>query len=271
MVVARDAWERGGAYENFMGRWSRQASRAFLSWLDADAGGRWLDVGCGTGALTATAIEVANPSEIVGVDPSEGFIETARARIDDPRARFEPGDASGLRFADAQFDVVVGGLMLNFVPVPGTAAAEMARVAAPGGVVAAYVWDYAEGMAMLRHFWEAAVALDPEAETLDEGRRFPWCRPEPLRSLWAASLTDVSVRPIDVIMAFRDFDDYWTPFLGGQGPASAYVMALPDDHRSELRALLRDRLRAEADGSIVLAARAWAVRGTPGVRPTRPA
>ena len=169
MAVARDAWERGDAYENFMGRWSRRASQAFLSWLDADAGGRWLDVGCGTGALTESAIVVASPSEIVGVDPSVGFVETARARVDDPRARFEVGDATRLRFTDGRFVVVVGGLMLNFVPLPRAAVAEMARVAAPGGVVAAYVWDYTEGMAMLRHFWDAAVAVDPAAEVHDEG------------------------------------------------------------------------------------------------------
>jgi SAM-dependent methyltransferase len=261
MVVARDAWERGDAYENFMGRWSRQVGRAFLSWLAAEGGGRWLDVGCGTGALTLTAIEVARPSEIVGVDPSEGFLDAARARVDDPRARFEQGDASRLRFADARFDVVVGGLMLNFVPLPGAAVAEMTRVAAPGGTVAAYVWDYADGMAMLRHFWDAAVDVDPAAEVLDEGRRFPWCRPEPLRALWAASLTDVAVRPIELAVVFRDFDDFWTPFLGGQGPASVYVMSLSDDHRSRLRGVLRDRLPIEADGSITLGVRAWAVRG----------
>jgi SAM-dependent methyltransferase len=270
MAVARDAWERGDAYERFMGRWSRRAGRAFLSWLRAGDGGRWLDVGCGTGALTGTAVEVANPSEVVGVDPSLRFIHTARERVDDSRVRFEPGDALRLRFADGRFDVVVSGLMLNFVPVPGAAVAEMARVAAPGGVVAAYVWDYTEGMGMLRHFWDAAVAVDPAAEILDEGRRFPWCRPEPLRAIWRASLTDVVVRPIEMTMVFTDFDDYWQPLLGGQGPAATYVTSLSADHRSRLRGELRDRLPVETDGSITLGARAWAVRGSSPVRPTAP-
>jgi SAM-dependent methyltransferase len=271
MAVAGDGWGRGDAYENFMGRWSRPAGRAFLSWLDADAGGRWLDVGCGTGALTASALEIANPSGIVGVDPSVGFVETARARVGDPRARFELGDATRLRFADGRFDVVVGGLMLNFVSVPGRALAEMTRVVAPGGVVATFVWDYTEGMGMLRSFWDAAIAVDPAAEVLDEGRRFPWCRPEPLRAMWAASLSDVAVESIDLTMEFRDFDDYWRPFLGGQGPASVYLMSLSDDHRSRVRRHLRDRLPVEEDGSIALRARAWAVRGYAAIRSSGPA
>jgi SAM-dependent methyltransferase len=270
MTVARDTWERGDAYERLMGRWSRQVGRAFLSWLRADDGGRWLDVGCGTGALTGMAIEIANPSEIVGVDPSAGFIDAARAGVDDSRARFELGEAVRLSFAAGRFDVVVSGLMLNFVPVPGVAVAEMARVAAPGGVVASYVWDYTEGMGMLRYFWDAAVAVDAAAEVLDEGRRFPWCRPEPLRAIWGASLTDVVVRPIEIAMVFSDFDDYWQPFLGGQGPAATYVNSLSIDHRARLRAELRDRLPIETDGSITLGARAWAVRGFLPVRPTAP-
>ncbi len=271
MAVTPDAWQRGDAYERFMGRWSRRAGRAFLSWLRADHGGRWLDVGCGTGALVGTAIEVANPSEIVGVDPSLGFIDAAREEVDDPRARFELGDALRLRYPEGRFDVVVSGLMLNFVPVPVAAVAEMARVAAPGGVVASYVWDYTEGMGMLRYFWDAAVAIDAAAEVLDEGRRFPWCRPEPLRAIWRSSLTDVIVRPIELATVFSDFDDYWQPFLGGQGPAATYVKSLSVDHRSRLRSELRDRLPIETDGSITLGARAWAVRGSSPVRPTAPA
>ena len=108
--------------------------------------------------------------------------------------------------------------------------AELVRVTRPGGLVAAYVWDYAEGMDLIRHFWTAAVDLDPAAADLDEAVRFPLCRPGPLRELWAgAGLVDVAVQPIDVPTPFADFDDYWAPFLGGQGPAPAYAMSLPED------------------------------------------
>lgn len=156
----------------------------------------------------------------------------------------------------------MSGLAVNFVPDPGRAAAECARVTASGGVAAAYVWDYAEGMAMMRHFWDCAAAIDPGALALDEGRRFPLCRPEPLRQLWAdAGLQEVTVEAIDVPTLFADFDDYWRPFLGGQGPAPRYAMSLTDDHRRALRDLLRSRLPADPDGSIPLTARAWAVRG----------
>jgi hypothetical protein len=146
---------------------------------------------------------------------------------------------------------------VNFVPEPEKAVAEFARA---GGVVAAYVWDYAEGMAMMRHFWDAAADLDPAATELDEGRRFPLCRPQPLSRLWtAAGLREVAVHDITVPTVFTGFDDFWSPFLGGQGPAPAYVMSLTEEHRSALRDLLWQRLGQA--GAIPLTARAWAVRG----------
>ncbi|HVO42214.1 MAG TPA: hypothetical protein VMT34_06315, partial [Aggregatilineales bacterium] len=131
-----------------------------------------------------------------------------------------------------------------------------------GGTVAVYVWDYAGKMQFMRHFWDAATALDPTAYDRDEGRRFPVCRPEPLQQLWqAAGLNDVEVRPIDISTDFRDFDDYWTPFLGGQGPAPAYAMSLSEERRAALRERIRVGLPFAVDGSIPLVARAWAVRG----------
>ncbi|HEU5158755.1 MAG TPA: class I SAM-dependent methyltransferase [Streptosporangiaceae bacterium] len=259
----QDVWAAGDAYEAYVGRWSRRVAGEFVRWLDVPAGRRWLDVGCGTGALTATVLAIAAPGQVTGVDPSEGFLAAARTRIADGRAAFGVGDARSLPLPDRRFDVVVSGLAVNFVPDPPLAVSECVRVTAPGGVVAAYVWDYAEGMAMMRRLWDAAVALDPGAAELDEGRRFPLCRPAPLARLWTgAGLTDVDVTSIEVPTEFVDFDDYWTPFLGGQGPAPGYVMSLPAERRRALRDLLRDRLPTRGDGSIPLTARAWAVRGT---------
>lgn len=261
--MAREVWEVAEAYEAYVGRWSRRVADAFVRWLDVPAGRRWLDVGCGTGALTETVLALADPAEVAGVDPAEGFLASARARVTDPRAAFHAGDARSLPFPDHSFDVVVSGLAINFVPEPGRAAAEIARVAIPGGVAAAYVWDYAEGMALMRHLWDAAAMLDPAVADLDEDLRFPLCRPEPLADLWAAAgLDQATVRAIEVPTVFADFDDYWKPFLGGQGPAAGYVMSLAEDRRRALRDLLRDRLPIAADGSIPLTARAWAVRGT---------
>jgi hypothetical protein len=138
----------------------------------------------------------------------------------------------------------------------------MKRTTRAGGTVAAYVWDYAGEMQMMRHFWNAAVALDPAAVELDEGRRFPICHPEPLGDLFrGAGLREVEARAIDVPTVFRDFEDYWSPFLGGQAPAPGYCMSLPEERRSALREFIRTSLPTLADGSIHLIARAWAVRG----------
>lgn len=263
-----DVWAVGDAYEAYVGRWSRRVAAEFVPRLDVPAGRRWLDVGCGTGALTATVLAAANPAQVVGVDPAAGFLAAARDRVTDGRAAFGVGDARSLPLPDRGFDVVVSGLALNFVPGPHVAVAEFARVAVPGGVVAAYVWDYADGMAMMRHFWDAAGALDDAAGALDEGRRFPLCRPEQLGRLWTdAGLDEVSVTSIEVPTVFADFADFWAPFLGGQGPAPGYVMSLPEERRSALADLLRSRLPTERDGSIPLTARAWAVRGTATGRP----
>jgi SAM-dependent methyltransferase len=261
MVTA--VWEAGDAYEQYVGRWSRLVARDFLGWLDRPAGLRWLDVGCGTGAVSTAIIERYAPAELTGIDPSAGFIATASARIVDARARFEQGDGQALPLADGAVDVAVSGLVLNFVADPSAMAREMRRVVRPGGTVALYVWDYAGEMQLMRYFWEAAVALDPAARELAEATRFPLCRPEPLATLFRdAGLEAVATRPIDLPTVFRDFEDYWSPFLGGQGPAPGYAMSLTDDRRAALRERLRSTLPAEPDGRIPLIARVWAARGT---------
>lgn len=257
-----DVWATGAAYEPYVGRWSRLVAHAFLDWLAVVPASRWLDVGCGTGALSQTILAFANPAEVRGIDRAEGFVAFAREQLHDPRIRFEVGDAQALPVEDAQYDAVVSGLVLNFVPQPRLAVAEMVRAVRPGGVVGVYVWDYAGKMQLMRHFWNAAVALNPAAVELDEGRRFPICQPQPLLGLFqAAGLRNVAVRAIEITTEFRDFDDYWSPFLGGQGPAPSYVMSLSEEQRTALRERLRASLPVALDGSIPLEARAWAVRG----------
>jgi SAM-dependent methyltransferase len=257
-------WAAGEAYEPYVGRWSRLVAVEFLRRLGVPAGARWLDVGCGTGALSGAILDRCDPASVLGVDQSEGFLAYAERHVTDPRAGFRRGDAQDLPVEDAGFDAVVSGLMLNFVPDQAKAAREMRRAARPGGRVAAYVWDYAEGMQMMRRFWDAAAALDPVgAGGRDEALRFPLCRPEPLRRLFEeAGLRGVAVDAIEVPTVFPDFDDYWTPFLAGGAPAPAYCLALEADRRAALRERLRTTLPAESDGSIRLSARAWAVQGT---------
>ena len=256
-----DTWEQGDPYERYVGRWSRRVAPRFLAWLGVPSGRRWLDVGCGTGALSATILDQAAPATLTGVEPSGGFLATARRHLG-PRATLHEGSATALPLPDATVDVVVSGLVLNFVPEPPAALAEMRRVTARGGTVAAYVWDYAEGMQLMRAFWDAAVAENPAAAPLDEGARFPLCRPAALTALFeGAGLTAVEAIAIEVPTPFASFADYWEPFLGGQGPAPAYAMSLDETARTRLRDRVRERLPAAADGSIALTARAWAVRG----------
>lgn len=258
----KETWASGAAYEPYVGRWSRLVAREFLNWLHVPAQSHWLDVGCGTGALSQTVLDSAAPGTVKGIDRSQAYVAFARDQIRDERAQFEVGDAQALPVEPGAYDAVVSGLVLNFLPKPHRAVAEMAQAAKPTRVVAAYVWDYAGKMQLMRHFWNAAAALDPLARDLDEGRRFPICQPDPLRALFQdAGLRDVAVRPIDIATDFRDFDDYWTPFLGGQAPAPGYAMSLSDEQRSALRERIRASLPFALDGSIPLVARAWAVRG----------
>jgi SAM-dependent methyltransferase len=259
-----DTWERGDPYERYVGRWSRRMAPRFLAWLAVPAGQRWLDVGCGTGALCAAIADHGSPASLAGVEPSAGFLETAQRHLAG-QATLRGGNAAAIPFDGGAFDAVVSGLVLNFVPDPRAALAEMARVTRSGGVIAAYVWDYAGGMELMRAFWDAAVALDPDAARLDEGPRFPLCRPEALAQLFsAAGLQGVTTIALDIPTTFESFDDYWQPFLGGQGPAPAYAMSLDEASRARLRDRLCERLSPRADGLIVLNARAWAVRGTVG-------
>jgi len=251
-------WARGEAYEPYIGRWSRLVADRFLAWLGPAPGARWLDVGCGTGALTA-AVLATGPAVVLGVDPASGFVAYARERVGGP-AHFAVADAGALPVRDGALDRVVSGLVLNFLPDAPAAVAEMARACRPGGTVAGYVWDYGGGMQLVERFWAAATVVDPAAADRDEFRRFGHWRPEELAALLAgAGLTAVRTTEITVPTVFRDFADYWTPFLGGQGPAPAYLARLPADTRDQVRDALRAALPA---GPIRLTARAYAVRGT---------
>lgn len=257
-----EAWVRGDAYERYVGRWSRRVAPLFLTWLRIPSGQRWLDLGCGTGSLCAAILDYCSPLCVTGVEPSEGFLQTAKETLAG-RAVFQQGSAKEIPLGNASIDVVVSGLVLNFIPDPCGALTEMVRVTARGGTIGAYVWDYAGKMELIRYFWDAAVELNPDAAKLDEGLRFPLCRPEALAELFISDgLKSVEVKAIDILTPFESFEDYWQPFLGGQGPAPAYVTSLEPSARARLRDRLRERMPVERDGSISLSARAWATRAT---------
>jgi len=257
-----DKWMTGAAYEAYMGRWSRPLARVFVEWMHPKPSAHWIEVGCGTGALTSTICDLCEPASVIACDPSAPFIEHARNSLSDARASFVIAGAEALPSRDGGFDAVVSGLVLNFLPDPGQAVASMRERLRPGSIVAAYVWDYAEGMEFLRCFWEEAVASDPRAGAFNEGRRFPLCQRSALESLFrAAGLKQVETDLLDISTDFANFDDYWTPFLHGTGPASSYVVSLDPPSRELLRERLRRRLHPGSDGRIHLRARAWAVRG----------
>ena len=259
---SHDIWAQGAAYDNYVGRWSRLVADDFLRWIDVPPGKAWLDVGCGTGALSRKILERNAPARVLGIDASEAFVSHARAHIAHAHAEFRVGDARALPVADEEFDAAVSGLVLNFVSDPKKAVAEMLRATRPGGTIAVYVWDYAGEMQMMRKFWDAAAALDPAAEKLDEGLRFPICQSDALRALFAeAGLREVDTMAIDIPTIFRSFDDYWAPFLGGQGPAPGYCMSLAEPDRMALRDRIKTALKADPDGKIRLIARASAVKG----------
>lgn len=262
-VDEKGSWAKGEAYEPYVGRWSRGVAEVFLAWLDVPPNRRWLDVGAGTGALTRTIIERASPESVTAVDASASYIGYAKQFTHGARVAFLVGDAMTLQLESERFDVVVSGLMLNFVPEPTRALGEMIRVARRQGTIAVYLWDYADGMELMRYFWHAAGELDPRARELDEGVRFPIANRQPLLDLFGtAGLMNVECSAINLPVLFRNFDDYWSPFLGAQGPAPSYAMSLSENRRCALRDRIRETLPTRSDGSIPLVCRAWAVRGT---------
>lgn len=258
----RAAWTSGDAYERWVGRWSRLIARQYIPWLQIPKGASWLDVGCGTGIVTEAILHDAGPVRVVGVDRSDDYISEAGRHFGGEGVVFDVGDAQALPSEARTFDVFVSGLLLNFLPDPQVAVREMVRVARPGGTVSAYVWDYLDGMEIIRVFWEVAAHDDAAVTELPEVRRYPLCQPEPLRAVFsAAGLDAVRVVDLEAPALFKDFDDYWQPFLGGQGTAPAYVATLSDGRRAVLRETLRNALPVSADGHIRLRVRAWAVRG----------
>lgn len=246
-----------------MGRWSRQLAPRFVEWLGVGADTHWIDVGCGTGALTDAICRFAKPASVVGCDPAQPLLEYARAHQADDRASFVLCGVDSLPGRSGGFGSVSSLFALNFFPDPVAALEAMVDRASGGATVSSCVWDYAGGMELLRVFWDAASRVDPKASELDEGRRFPICRPDSLTDLFRGrGLNEIRCEPIEISTDFSSSDEYWQSFQGGTGPAPSYVASLRDELRAVLSNELERCIPRDADGSIRLVARAWAVRGS---------
>jgi ubiquinone/menaquinone biosynthesis C-methylase UbiE len=257
----KDSWQLGDPYEYYMGRWSKRVAASFVSWLAPRPGLRWLDVGCGSGALSEAIIDKHQPATVTAIDQSDGFVRTAQQRLG-TTVECRVGNALSLPVEDSSIDIAVSGLVLNFIPESEKVLAEMKRVTRSDGTVAVYIWDYAGNMEFLNHFWDIAVELNPHASNLHEGHRFSASNAEELDAMFhRVGFSEVATTPIEIATHFSDFDDYWQPFLGKQGPAPSYVSNLDEAQRDELRDVLMQRLPIMEDGTISLTARAWATKG----------
>lgn len=257
----QDLWQSGDPYEYYMGRWSKRVADQFVDWLSPQPGREWLDVGCGTGALSETVIKRTHPKSVIAIDQSEGFISAAQQRLGG-RVTCKVGNALSLPLEGMSMDFSVSGLVLNFIPEPEKALAEMRRVTREGGTVAVYVWDYSENMEFLNHFWNTVVEINPSASDLHEGHRFRDANAGWLNDIFKrVGFSQVEATSLEIVTRFSDFDDYWRPFLGGQGPAPTYVSKLDNPGKNRLRQALVKKLPVKKDGSISLTARAWASKG----------
>ncbi|RKZ98840.1 MAG: SAM-dependent methyltransferase [Gammaproteobacteria bacterium] len=260
-INIRDAWQSANPYEYYMGRWSSLVADKFIVWLSVPSQLKFLDVGCGSGALSKAIIDKHTSADILAIDQSEGFVTMTQERLGS-HVQCKVDNALSLFLDDDSVNVAVSGLVLNFIPRPDKVIAELKRVTSTGGSIGVYVWDYTEKMEFLTQFWNVAVELNPKASNLHEANRFPEFTGEGLEKLFEkAGLNNIETAPIDIDTTFKSFDDYWKPFLGGQGPAPSYVATLERVEIEKLRDTLKDRLPIQTDGSIPMAARAWAAKG----------
>jgi len=240
------------AYDSSTARWSEQLARELVPWLGVRRDARWLDVGCGTGVVSDAIMDLAWPGAVTGIDASEPYLEAARRKV--PGARFELGDATALPFPDGSFEAVVCSLMLALLPDPAAAVGQMARVAAPGGVVGLAAWD---GENYLQHeYWEAAQEVGAQGREPD-----PIAGGEDLvRLLGSAGLREAQTRLIQLTVTFDGFDDYWQTLLGRKGHITAHFESQPPARQAAIRETVRPRVERKPGAKVPVVASAWVAK-----------
>ena len=254
-------------YELWMGRWSARLAPAFVNFADLPGGGRFLDVGSGTGVLAAALLAGVDDATVVGIEPSESYVAYCRARMRDQRVSFERGDALDMPFADGQFDGTLSLLILQELSDAPDAVNEMRRVTGAGGIVAASQWNFADGMPMLALFWDAVIETIGTNDAREEAANcmaVDYPDEKALRHLWKeAGLVEIETQLQEVEMAFESFDDYWAPFSSGVTPTSCYAQKMSEGERNALEDCLRQKAVGQAgDGRLTLTAQAWAIKGS---------
>jgi SAM-dependent methyltransferase len=254
----------GAAYELWLGRWSSRLADQFLDFVKFPATGELLDVGCGTGSLTFAMAERWPKRGILGVDLAAPFISYAQSRRTGDQPNFAIGDACALNYQDGRFAGVSAHLVFLFIPKPVVALREMRRVTRPGGTVAAIVWDSRGGLVFQRMLWDTAVAIDPDARVArDSLFANPVAIPGGLAGFFDdAGMVEIETQSLTIRMDYENFEDYWQPFLGGQGPVGTYFANLTPALNARIKDAVRDAYCSGApDGPRSLTATAWAVQG----------
>jgi ubiquinone/menaquinone biosynthesis C-methylase UbiE len=260
MVEAPISFADATAYESFMGRWSRAVAPHFLRWMKPARGAKWLDVGCGTGILAEALLHLCEPASVSGIDSAAPQIEHASHTLQDARVEFRQADAMRMPFPDHSFECTVSALVLNFIAEPSCAVAEMRRVTAAGGTVAAYVWDFERELSPSGPFRQAMRASGAEVPAIPGTAQSTITA---LRSLFArAGLQAVESATIEVTLAYSNFDAYWSAQTPSYAPTTRIINAMSDSERRRLKRVVQDALPVGALGKIEYTARANAVRAT---------
>jgi SAM-dependent methyltransferase len=256
-----EKWDNTQGYEMYVGRWSSLLSIDFVNWLNARSNLKWLEIGCGTGALTKAIAEKCTPSYLLAIDKSDSYIEKAKENVNSGNVSFLNIDINSCPLNE-KFHYITSGLVLNFVPKFGDMLRKLMNNLEPGGEISSFVWDYGGHYQPMRHFWNAACEIIPGSEKFDAGRNFDICTKENLIRLFEGiGLNDIQFTTIERIATFQNFDDYWLPIISAQGSVTEFISTLKEAEKEKLKEHLKRKLPIAFNGEIKLVISVLAAKG----------